>query len=447
MELSSAGAAIATLAGVFALLMLLLRLHVRLWLTIMAGTLALAVLCGIHPALWPGIVLGVLQSKEFLLLCLMIYLILMLSSVQEATGQSRRLVAGLEAYLRKPRIRLVIFPALVGLLPMPGGALFSCPMTKDAAAGMGISDQKKALINYWFRHIWELAWPLYPGYALTCSLLGIPVTLLWQYTFPLVLLAFAVGWLFYMRTLYIASPGKVNGNPAQTAAPADSPPMCEQGGSALGMVLTNALPIIIVLAGAGVFGWVIDLLLPSVPGQAAFSLSLLCAIGVALYQGKGRMQQPLRALLFSPNARKILLLLLAIYIFKDTLVASGLVNSLSHIGQGPLMLLFACLLVPFVAGLLTGIMVGFVGIAFPILLGLLTGSPLEAYTLPLIIAALIAGNAGQLLSPLHVCLVVTCEYFTTALGGVWRQLALPVAILALGGLAWVGILLSLGVRL
>jgi hypothetical protein len=54
---------------------------------------------------------------------------------------------------------------------------------------------------------------------------------------------------------------------------------------------------------------------------------------------------------------------------------------------------------------------------------------LLAYT----VLAFCAGYLGVLLSPLHVCLVLTCEYFHTALVKIYRRLWLPCSLIALGG--------------
>lgn len=441
MELSAPAFAALRLLAAFAALTLLLRLRVALWAAILAASGILALASGIMPGNWPAFVLQVLTNRDFVLLCFMIWLIILLSGVQEATGQNSRFVRGLEGHVRSPRVRLVIFPALVGLLPMPGGALFSCPMLKAAAEDMALDDEKKSLINYWFRHIWECAWPLYPGYALACSLLGIPITTLWRYTFPLVFLSFVVGWFFYMREL-AASPLLHKRTPHLP----DAENGTAEGGESLPRVLLHALPIAVTLVGAGFFGLLFDRFLPDTPGQVAFILSLALAVGTALLQGRGNMTTPLRQLLLTPNARRILLLLAAIFIFKELLTSGGLVRDLSDFGTAPLMVILACITVPLLSGLLTGILVGLVGVSFPIVIGLVEHSTLAPHLLPLIVLALAAGNCGQLLSPLHVCLVVTCEFFTASMPRVWRALLLPALVLFGGGALLAALLALLGAR-
>lgn len=458
MEFSASTMAAAKLIAVFALLVVMLRLHVRLWACILAAALAVSLLTGISPAQWPSILLAAFTRPDFILLCIMVFFIMLLSAVQDATGQSRKLVEGLKRYLARPRLRLVIFPALVGLLPMPGGALFSCPMIDAAARNMGISDEKKGLINYWFRHIWETAWPLYPGYALVCALLGVSMTELWKYTFPLVFLSFGVGWLFYMRDL-ARSPLLEGKACAEGAAPEQARHVHEGVSSAwdeseaegdqnqsLPQALSHALPIAVTLLGAVFFAFILDRFFPNVPGQAAFSLSLLCAVATALRQGRMKPGKAFLHLAFSRNTARIMLLLASIYIFKECIGSGGLVSDLSSLGDGVAVILLTFLVVPFVSGLLTGIMVGFVGLCFPILLAILEHSPLKEHTLPLIILAMIAGNCGQMLSPLHVCLVVTCEFFNTRLPGFWRALLLPTGCILLGGIVWVCLLAAFGLQ-
>lgn len=458
MDISPSLLAFGKLVLTFGVILVLLRRHVELWLTIVAGAAVVALTCGISVTDWPGLFFEVLQQQEFLIICLMVFLILMLSSVQEATGQSRLLVEGLEKHLHRPRIRLVLFPALIGLLPMPGGALFSCPMIKAASKDMAITEQKKAQINYWFRHIWELSWPLYPGYVLTCALLDIPLSRLCQFTFPLVPLAFFVGWFFLMRDLTPALlEGRSAGCPAAGNSQSDN---SQPGGSCpdgpasapertppLSEVLLHALPIVVTLAGAVFFTLFFNAFLPNVPSQLSFSLALLCAIVTALWQGRHRRERPLSSLIFTPNSRKIMVLLYVIFVFKHTIMISGLIQSLGNVGDSAVTVVLSFILLPLVGGLLTGLMVGFIGVTFPILIGILNHSPLQEYTVPLVILALAAGNVGQLLSPLHVCLVVTSEFFTTTVAGMLRTLLKPVLVLFTGGVIWALVALALGIKL
>jgi hypothetical protein len=54
------------------------------------------------------------------------------------------------------------------------------------------------------------------------------------------------------------------------------------------------------------------------------------------------------------------------------------------------------------------------------------------------------GNCGQMLSPLHVCLIVTGEYFATPLAELWKDLWKPVTCQFLIGAGWATILWCIG---
>jgi integral membrane protein (TIGR00529 family) len=410
---------------IFCCMLVMLRMKIQLWKAIVAGSALIALLTRTSPEIWIRVPLDTLRSGEFLNMEIMLLGILLLSGLQGASGQSSRLVAGLEHYLRWPRIRLMIFPALVGLLPMPGGALFSCPMLDAASHGLEIGPKSKTLINYWFRHIWEVSWPLYPGYILVSSLLNLPLHSLLTYTAPLVLFSFLTGWFFYLRKVDVPD------MPPSVEKKEPSPP----GGFA-GNVLYEALPLLITLGGAVVFSFIFKYAAPALPPQTAFIASLACALSVALLQARGKMQKSLREVILNRQNLVLMLLIYTIFVFKNIIGASGIVAQLSHFGNNLLLVYSIFILLPLICGMLTGVMVGYVGACFPILLGILAETGLQAQTLPLIVMAVVAGNVGQMATPLHVCMAVTCEYYKVHFADIWRDL-LPALLVQLGyGALW-----------
>ncbi|MDR2050234.1 MAG: DUF401 family protein [Deltaproteobacteria bacterium] len=410
---------------VFCCMLALLRMKIQLWKAIAAGSGLIALLTWTPPDVWIKVPLHTLLSGEFLNMEIMLLGILLLSGLQGASGQSGRLVAGLERYLRWPRVRLMIFPALVGLLPMPGGALFSCPMLDAAAHGLEIGPKRKTLINYWFRHIWEVAWPLYPGYMLASSLLNLPLHTLLIYTSPLVLFSFLTGWFFYLRDVDVG----------RTPPDGEKEPGPAPEGSA-DRVLYEALPLLVTLGGAVVFSFIFKYAAPGLPSLTAFIASLACALGVALFQARGKMRKSLREVVLNRQNFILMLLIYTIFIFKNIIGVSGIVAQLSHFGNNLLLVYAIFILLPLICGMLTGVMVGYVGACFPILLGILAETGLTAQTLPLIVMALLAGNVGQLATPLHVCMAVTCEYYKVHFADIWRDL-LPCLLVQLSyGALW-----------
>ncbi len=98
----------------------------------------------------------------------------------------------------------------------------------------------------------------------------------------------------------------------------------------------------------------------------------------------------------------------------------------------PSVLLFAIL--PLISGLATGIQLGFVGTSFPIIFSLLGPNPAMKNVYIMLILGYGFGHIGQMLSPVHVCNIVTHKYFNTSLLKNTIFLLKPCAILALGSI-------------
>jgi hypothetical protein len=81
---------------------------------------------------------------------------------------------------------------------------------------------------------------------------------------------------------------------------------------------------------------------------------------------------------------------------------------------------------PLVLGLLTGLTMSMVGIGFPLLLPLIAGSDLY---LNHIVLAFGVGFTAILLSPLHLCLALTREYFKAEWAPLYRMLIPAAAML------------------
>jgi integral membrane protein (TIGR00529 family) len=129
---------------------------------------------------------------------------------------------------------------------------------------------------------------------------------------------------------------------------------------------------------------------------------------------------------------KVLLLVAGVLLFRETLEATGALKGVSgYLAASGISLLPLIILIPFLAGIMTGLTVGFVGITFPFLLPLLAAN---GQSMPELVAiAFGSGFCGVMLSPLHLCLVLSGEYFNADFARVYRRLLIPSAlVLALG---------------
>ena len=418
MELLTIALPFVKVIGAFCLMLIGIRNKLGLALSILLGGLFMGLVFGLSvPALLRTSSMALVQEK-FLFLVTIVGSILILSDALERSGQSARLMAALSGYLVRPRLRLIFFPALIGLLPMPGGAIFSAPMVKAVSADMSLSNEDRVVVNYWFRHVWEMAWPLYPGIILTVALAGIPITALISKSWPGVVAMFAIGWFFFLRA------GVLNTEVIRDEAGH------EKGGQ--GAVVREGLPLLIAIVGAIGLESFLARFAPNISFEWGVIVALIGAIICIMVQNKLGAD-----FLFTVLKKKSLWLMLmviaAIFIFKDVMQAAGIVEAMAASAGGGVALFAAAVFLPFLVGMVAGINVAFVGATFPLLIGLLHSLGMEDQIVPYLILGSFSGFTGVMISPIHICFVLTCRYFETDLGRAWRRLIAPSVCFGLSG--------------
>ncbi len=384
------------------LILLANRLLRELLTSVLIGTILLGLWFG-HG--FPAI--GAIAWRRFsetdnLLLMAVLLQVVWLSSLMAESGVMSDLV---EAVRRRVphRLAVAVLPAVIGFLPMPGGALFSAPMVDSCDPERRLSALLKTQANHWFRHIWEYWWPLYPGVILALELTRLDIWRFIVVQLPVTAAAIGIGYLLLLRRIPLEVSPKTE---------ADPPP-----GEArfLGLVA----PILAVI-GSYV------LLLVALPGLQRLSRYIPMAAGLCLALAVLQVQRrlPLRAWIkavVSWRALQIVLLVVVVRIYAAVIespLPGGLLpvallrQELAQSGI-PETLLLAFL--PFVCGFTMGSTVGMVGASFPLALSLLGPQPALGRLLATTVLAYGFGYMGELLSPVHVCLVLGAQYFQTRL--------------------------------
>jgi hypothetical protein len=408
--------------GVFGLILVLARFRAPLGIAILVGTIVLGAAFRLPAGdIALKCLTGAVQPST-ISLSLVTVLLLALSTLMRAGGQMEDIVALARAMLRRPVSTMLAMPALVGLLPMVGGAVFSAPMV-ESAAGSGRDDVPRGLlsaINYWFRHIWEHWWPLYPGVLLAMQITQIP----WRRWAPLMIpcgLAMFLGGLLMLRSvhpdLHVKSP----------PPPAGTKRKLLRATSSIWMILLVWLPVQYASS---------RLLAPHVPAlyrpvadkYAPLALGLVASLLWTL-----RMLALGWRMLFDSLRRRapweMGALVVSVLVFQYML---GSVDAPRRIGQElqnvrvPVVLVVAIL--PFLAGFVTGLAMGFVGTSFPIVKELLLAMDGGASLPAFIVLAYVFGHLGQMMSPIHVCQILSNQYFKTPYGPVYRYIV-PSAVL------------------
>jgi len=405
-----------SVVAVFAVMLAGIRLKLGLGLSILAGSLALALLFGLSPMDWAMAVPTALLTEEAFVLCAIIAVILAFSALYSASGQSARFMRAIRGKVRSRSLLLVFFPALIGLLPMPGGAIFSAPMVQKAAEELDVTPRDQTLINYWFRHIWELAWPLYPGLILASSLADIPVTGLIALMWPGPVVTVFLGWVFILR-------------PALRHAPR-LPATAENGNGDSGW--SGGVPLFTAILGSIAGEWLCAHLLPGRPMEYGVIAALVLASGVSLAMARAKWTEVLREA-GKDNTMSLLAVVGAIFIFKEILHQGHVVDALAGaIGGGNAVFVMAATL-PFLVGFVSGITIAFVGATFPLLFGLAQSTG-QAHLIPAVLSlGFYSGLAGIMASPMHICYLMTCKYFHQDPGRLLPRILVPGLLLIPAG--------------
>ena len=350
----------------------------------------------------------------------MVSLILVLSHTLEKSGQMARLLDAFKGLIQKPKINLVIFPALIGLLPMPGGAIFSAPMVKTLGQGHRLSEAQLSYINYWFRHIWEYWWPLYPGILLTTALANIDLWRLVVLSAPLTLVAVLAGYW-----------------PLRGAVPALEKQVRRK---AILPFFKELAPIAFVIIFGVTIGSLFSGIFPAPMRPIAKEAGLILALFIALFwvwQANRMDWTTRRNIVQNPALLKMVYMVAAILIFGGILEDSHAVDQVSdEMLRWQIPLMPITMLLPFLVGTVAGITIAFVGTTFPILISLIDTMGHHGLMLPYLMLALASGFAGVLVSPLHLCFLLSNEYFQTTLLHVYRLMRVPLLALLIGAVAY-----------
>lgn len=385
---------------VFVLVLFLVSRRLPLWIGMLAGSVLLG-LSSLLPPLELLKVMGLSAVAETTLtLVVVLYFIAVLEDVLRTSGMLMRLVGSLRHLVRDPRVVASFLPAFMGFLPSAGGAMFSAPMVAEATEGMGLSGERKAFLNYWYRHIWECVFPLYPGLILAAALLGTPVGRFTLAMWPMPFVSILAGLPFAYRGVRVPMAPREKG----------------RFPSALRDASLTVLPIAAIIVA--VLGFRLNLMVV----LAVVLILLLLAL-----RWPGRSLLPLLKRSFKPAT---LAIVVGVMVFKGVLEATGIVKGLPGLfHQYGIPTLAIAFLLPFLVGLMTGITQAYVGLTFPILLALSGASP-AGWT----VFAFVSGFAGVLLSPVHLCMILTNSYFKADTNRVYRLLLLPALMIVLAGL-------------
>lgn len=387
-----------------AFMVVLLRERVSIGLALLAGALFLGISFSLTPKkISNGFTFGIFSPSAHDLhilglkaihICVMVTFINFLGQALILTGGIKRLITSLERLFRDPRWVLAAIPAFIGLLPMPGGAMLSAPMVGEMGERQQLTPVQKTLANYWFRHMWEWWWPLFPAVLIIMedSYFG-SMTRVLCYLGPFTLGALALGWFFILRK--ISRPERA--------------PVTESHSRAITKVLGVIWPVLFV---------VLTVLIVHLPEELEPLLLpaalLLANLAIVVIHRMNRVN--LITAIRNAVQWKMLLIILSVYILRAIFEMAGSAESLRlALDKTPVFLV--CFTLPFLINLLSGYNLAGISMAFPLLLPIFTETGYAGMAV-----AYAGAFIGVLASPVHLCLALTREYFHASWQQVYRAL-------------------------
>ena len=356
-----------------------------------------------------AIILGLLSNPEKLLqtfyetitdwrvdtLVIIVILIKIFAVVLEETGQISLVIENLKRVIPE-RGMLAIIPFIFGLLPVPGGALLSAPMVDSEGRRLGVSNEGKTFLNLWFRHIGFLIFPLATALVVMSQISGININRLIVMQTPIFVVSVIVG------SFYVIKLSKKR----------EKEEIVKKKGVIL-ETLINFTPLLVTIVLTMTLSLFINL-------NISFLISLPSGIILSLiiYKGGNKVQFVKKG--FSAS---IGLAVFSIMLYKNVANVSGVAEIVAKYLQHtsmPAMIIIPVL--SFSIGVLTAHNMAAIALAYPMLY------PIIGNDIRLVSLLYISSFMGYLISPLHLCVVVSYEYFKPKFVELYK-LMLPPALL------------------
>ena len=328
-----------------------------------------------------------MQRTWDLLLCL--YFVMCLDVELRKSGSLHGMVVTLRNIFSSNKVTLAFMPAFLGLLPSLGGARFSAPIVQEASEGIAVDDEQKSAINLWFRHIFEFSNPLMPGVILACGIANVSIGDLIDQVGWVTILCFVLGWIFLIIPLKITDLEKATNTQHDRTIDWKSLVL------AFGPIVTSFLLIV------------------AFNVQAALAMGLVVVAFIPLYFW---FKRPIsvKSVFTESLDKKLFFNVVCILYFIQLLTVIGTLDEIVSVFNNsslPQAVIIACL--SFIFGVMTGMGQGYIAIVMPIVALMAPGN------IVLVGIAMVYGMAGQMVTPTHLCILVTVEYFKCRL---WKTI-------------------------
>lgn len=364
-----------------AIIVVLLRKHIAVGPAMVAGGLFLWAVRSLDPVLLGQAALETLQKGRTYDLVAALALVMCLEIELRTSGTLSGMVQALQRLFSSAKVILAIMPAFLGLLPSLGGARFSAPIVEEASKGLGLNEDDKAAINFWFRHPFEFSNPIIAGMIMACSIAGVSYGDFVVHTFWMSGVCLIVGWMVLIHPIKASTSVEV----------------ASENQDLHKNILDIALSLSPVI---GTF-----LLVTMLKLNASIAMGIMTALLFVVLKLLGR-ELSLKEVVLGAFDKKMFLNVFSILYFIQLLTDTNVLQeTVEAFRAAPLPIPVIVAAVSLVIGVLTGMSQAHVSIIMPIVAAIDPGN------LNLAAVAMIFGVAGQMLTPTHMCLIVTLDFF------------------------------------
>ncbi len=314
--------------------------------------------------------------------------IMLLSLLYKETKAIDSLSESFGGLLRNSKLVVSALPAIMGLLPVPGGALMSAPLVEKEAERLGLEGDKKTYVNVWFRHIIFPIYPMSQILILTASLTQVSLTSIIISQVPVVVAMAIVGYFTVLRK------AKANDGRAQRRN------LRENSTS----FLLSFSPILIMILAVVILG--IDVAVSALIGIIVLILIMRPSLKI------------LTKVISDLSIYKIALAAYGAMLLRNAIIFSGVSEILGQaVASSNLNEVVLLLTLPATLGFIAGLPTVGIAISVPILAGSIAFTGSSASLL------FMSAYLGYLAAPTHLCLALTADYFKCSLSKAYRYLA------------------------
>jgi len=347
-----------------------------------------------------SLIWDVISNPEIIERVLAVILILLLSALMNKASLLRRLLLSLKAMLKNTNLLIAIIPALVGFLPIAGGTILSAPFVDKIGNELKMNPGIKSAINTFFFFFLVYFNPLVPMLIVITDISTLSFGFIIKFFFFPAIISLLIGLVILTRFWPMieekSSIRSVEG-PKESFTPVVN---TLNSLNALKDFFIAGSPIILTLTLAIGFSvnFIIALLL---------AIVLIIVLDVKFQQGLNISR--IRTLFIGAFDIKMGFTVLTIYIFGAFIQYSGVVSMLAKfISHKSLPLLPVLIITSIIIGFVSGNALLGAAIVYPVFTPLIGGETGSMAYLCLILAGLMF---GYVLSPIHLCLIVSNAYY------------------------------------